>query len=68
MLAKDSQYATSCQLESEEELPVLAVSALISEPFSLPSSSPSPYLRERNVLIIVNFLTIFPGILQRGLK
>ena len=61
VLARDSQYATACQVEREEELPVLAVSAQITEPLSLSSSSPPPqYLLECwawTVLIISNFLS-----------
>ena len=71
VLARDSQYATACQLESEEELPVLAVTALITDPVSLSSSSPSQYLLEWwawpawPVWIIVNFLATFHNIQLR---
>ena len=62
VLARDSQYATACQLEREEELPVLAVSALITDPVSLSNCSPSKYLWACwawAVLIIINFLSPF---------
>ena len=68
MLARDSQYATACQLETEEDPPVLAVSALIADPVSLPSCSPSLYLWGWEVLIIVNTITIFHNTLHRVIK
>ena len=68
MLARDSQYATSCHLETEEELPVLAVSALISDPVSLPSCSPPHYLREGKVLMIIITISIFHSTLLGVLK
>ena len=55
VLARDSQYATSCQLEtSEEELPVLAVSALITDPVSLSDLSVSPRLQVSSWLLVLS--------------
>ena len=61
MLARDSQYATACQLEtSQEDLPVMAVTALITDPVSLsdPSRScPSHNLsRLSRIMIVIIFL------------
>ena len=65
VLARDSQYAATCQLETEEDLPVLAVTAQITDPVRLSGSSPSlrPWRWDQwAVLIIVIFLPTFPNI------
>lgn len=55
ILARDSQYAVFCQLETrEEELPVMAVTALITDPVSLSDLSRSGPSKELSKIMVAS--------------